>query len=316
MPGDGLGRPFKGPPARFGIVPLPNAPFAGPLTGTVWRPRPGIRTATLCGLGILFSLQLARVTTAGRTLYAVTLLGGFIAAGAGSAAATSVLRSTRRDQHPVVLPPASAGARTGPHGRGGVARLCSHRGGSVLAARAENIAASSLPERSTCPAAGDQCWVRIRCTSRCGVAKGGIGDQRLCTVFLVVPVFLLYGATHSRQRSLARLVMTFAVVGCVLVLLAVATGYQLEGRPGLSIDPGDLAQATRIRPALLPLLFLATMITLGRISAGGIRAWHLVRLALFLSVWAVTYNRSSWVALVIAGTLLILIQARAPGPHP
>lgn len=148
------------------------------------------------------------------------------------------------------------------------------------------------------------------------LAHTGVRPQVIANVktfglyFLVLP-FCAFFRTEEQKRLLGRIVVRVATVTSVAVLLAVAFGVQLEGRPGTAVDVTDLAQTTRIRPAVLPLLFLATMIVLARSSVHGATPARVLQLAIFASVWAVSYNRSSWVSLLLAGVLLLVIRPGA-----
>lgn len=266
-----------------------------------------LRTVLLCVAAAAVAAQLARTTTAGSRLMA----SAFIAALAGAALlrrpsvgfavlviTTSTLWYTPR------VPLALGPVRTD-EGEllafalialgmlwvllGGAELEPPYRGGLVLLVAAVAVGAG---------------FALVKGTDSARVVSGIKGFS---LYLLVLPVCLLY-RTARQQQALVRLVMTVAVVGSAAVLASVASGRSLEGRPGVSVDPSDLAAVTRVRPALLPLLFLATMIVVGRISSRGARPADVAVLGLFLCVWGVSYNRSSWVALALAGSVLVCIR--------
>lgn len=132
------------------------------------------------------------------------------------------------------------------------------------------------------------------------------------TLYLLLLPFCSVFASTKAKRDLGRYIeglVTFTAIG---VLVAVSAGVQLDGRPGTAINVNDLAQTTRVRPAVLPLLFLVTMMVVARVSAHGLTAWRAVQLTAFAGVWAVSYNRSSWAALLVAGFVLLVVR---PGPR-
>lgn len=128
---------------------------------------------------------------------------------------------------------------------------------------------------------------------------------------LVLPIAALFPGEVGARR-LESWVMRLVIAGSLVVVWASATGVVLQGRPGTVIDLNDLAMTARLRPALMPFLFVATVLLAGRISAAG---WSLPRAltaGLFGAVWALTFNRSSWVALAIAIGVLAVVR---PGPR-
>ena len=138
-----------------------------------------------------------------------------------------------------------------------------------------------------------------------------VGDAKTYGLYLLlIPLNALFADERAKQQ-LERWILRIASGTSVAVLLAVATGYPLEGRPGTVIDLQDVAQVERVRPALLALLFLATLLLVSHILVRGWNALRAAGLMLFLAVWAVSFNRSSWTALAFA-CLLLAVFRRGP----
>lgn len=144
-----------------------------------------------------------------------------------------------------------------------------------------------------------------------------LGQYKSYLVYLLVLPLTALFATAAEKRRLERWVVNFCVVGSVVVLGAAATGSSTPSEaPNLPINTfGITAQVNRIRPAMLWLLFLATLIVLGHVFAYGMTRANALRLALFFGVWVFSFNRSSWGALVVCGGLLALLRpgTRRPG---
>lgn len=130
---------------------------------------------------------------------------------------------------------------------------------------------------------------------------------------LVLPIVDLFAAPRGRER-LERIVVGLATATSIVVLVAVASGVGLQGRPGTNIDPNDVAQALRVRPPVMPLLFLASMLVFARVVRDGLTAASAAALALFACVWLVTFNRSTWVALVLAAVVVVRWRRRPLRP--
>ena len=141
-----------------------------------------------------------------------------------------------------------------------------------------------------------------------------VGQFKTYLVYLVVlPLTVLFASRAGKER-LERWVVGFCVLGSVVVILAVAVGSDLPSEaPNLSLNTfGVTSEVQRIRPAMLWLLFLATLLVLGRVYADGL-SWRTgCYLALFGAVWVFSFNRSSWAALFVCGSLLALLR---PGPR-
>jgi O-antigen ligase len=141
-----------------------------------------------------------------------------------------------------------------------------------------------------------------------------LGQYKSYLVYLLVlPLTALFASEAQKQR-LERWVVTFCMAGSVVVLGAAAVGSAVPTEaPNLALNTfGVTTQVQRIRPAMLWLLFLATLLVLGKVFAYGVTRRRALQLALFGGVWVFSFNRSSWAALVVCGGLLALLR---PGPR-
>jgi O-antigen ligase len=141
-----------------------------------------------------------------------------------------------------------------------------------------------------------------------------LGQYKSYLVYLLVLPLTALFATHEQKQRLERWVVRFCVAGSLVVLGAAAVGSSTPSEaPNIPINTfGITTQVNRIRPAMLWLLFLATMVVLGKVFAYGMTRVRAAQLALFLGVWVFSFNRSSWAALVICAGLLALLR---PGPR-
>jgi O-antigen ligase len=155
-----------------------------------------------------------------------------------------------------------------------------------------------------------------------GLMHGGsrylvLGQYKSYLVYLLVlPLSTLF-ATHEQKARLERWVVGFCAVGSVVVLVAAAIGSDLPSEaPELPLNTfGVTTVVQRIRPSMLWLLFLATLLVLGRVFAYGMTPRSATYLTLFTLVWVFSFNRSSWGALIVCGALLALLRPgeRRPG---
>ncbi len=141
-----------------------------------------------------------------------------------------------------------------------------------------------------------------------------LGQYKTYLVYLLVLPLTTLFATAAEKERLERWVVRFCVFSSVVVMAAAAAGTSVVSEaPNLPLNTfGVTTQVNRIRPAVLWLLFLATLIVLGRVFAYGMTRTSAAQLALFLGVWVFSFNRSSWVALAVCGALLALLR---PGPR-
>lgn len=144
-----------------------------------------------------------------------------------------------------------------------------------------------------------------------------LGQYKSYLVYLLVLPLTALFSTEAEKRRLERWVVNFCVAGSLVVLGAAAVGSAVPTEaPNIPINTfGVTTQVQRIRPSMLWLLFLATLLVLGHVFAYGLNRVRAAQLALFFGVWVFTFNRSSWGALVVCGGLLALLRpgTRKPG---
>ena len=130
---------------------------------------------------------------------------------------------------------------------------------------------------------------------------------------LVLPLTVLFASRAQKQR-LERWVVGFCALGSFVVIGAAAIGSDVPSEaPDLPLNTFGVTQVVqRIRPSMLWLLFLATLVVLGRVFAHGLTWRAATYLTLFTTVWIFSFNRSSWAALAVSGGLLALLR---PGPR-
>ncbi|HVF04189.1 MAG TPA: O-antigen ligase family protein [Frankiaceae bacterium] len=141
-----------------------------------------------------------------------------------------------------------------------------------------------------------------------------LGQYKAYLVYLLIlPLSALFG-TLDEKRRLEMWVVNFCVAASLVVLGAAAIGSSTPTEdPNLPLNTfGVATQVNRIRPSMLWLLFLATLIVVGRAVTYGMSRRMALQLSLFVAVWLFTFNRSSWVALLVCTGLLALFH---PGPR-
>jgi O-antigen ligase len=141
-----------------------------------------------------------------------------------------------------------------------------------------------------------------------------LGQYKSYLIYLLVLPLTALFATIAEKERLERWVVWFCTASSVVVLGAAAIGSSVVSEaPNLPLNTfGVTTQVNRIRPAVLWLLFLATLIVLGRVFAFGMTRVAAAQLAVFTGAWVFSFNRSSWAALVVCGALLALLR---PGPR-
>lgn len=129
------------------------------------------------------------------------------------------------------------------------------------------------------------------------------------TYLVALPLAALF-ATVRQQRFLERSLMTVATVASVYVLASIATGRRIASGavdvPVLTL--GVVSDVQRVRPALLSVLLLVSLLLIGRICVDGFTLLRVLQAALFSVVWAFSFNRSSWLALFLAALVLVRLR--------
>lgn len=122
----------------------------------------------------------------------------------------------------------------------------------------------------------------------------------------------LFADPDARDR-LEQWIQRIATWGCVLVLTAAAVGLGVpEGEVREVVTLGAASEALRLRPALLNLVVLATLLLAARTAVLGLRRVDVLRFSLYAALVAASFTRSTWVPLVLCLALLTLLR---PGPR-
>ena len=139
--------------------------------------------------------------------------------------------------------------------------------------------------------------------------------KTLALFLLAVPFAALIGDAAGRQ-TLERWIHRLSCAGSVITLVVAATGGTLRGEGADDVVTlGITSEAQRLRPSILSLLFLATVLVVHELALRGVTAGRLARLTLYVTVQLISFNRSSWVPLLIAIVVYVVFRpgARQPG---
>jgi O-antigen ligase len=118
---------------------------------------------------------------------------------------------------------------------------------------------------------------------------------------------------RAGRAELERWTIRLAMLGSAFLVVRVATGQGVLSEDQATrtvISLTEQAAATRVRAPVLGLVFVATLLVVARIASAGWRLDRAVQLALFTAVLALSFNRSTWVPLIVC--LLVLLRLR-PG---
>jgi O-antigen ligase len=133
------------------------------------------------------------------------------------------------------------------------------------------------------------------------------GQLKAYLTYLVALPLAAYFASVAQQRRLERWLFAVATGASVFVLALVATG-----RPVASdaIDVpvttlGAITPAQRVRPSLVALLVLVTLLLIARVAVDGWTPLRVSQAVLFTLVWAFSFNRASWLAVTVPALLLL-----------
>jgi hypothetical protein len=128
-------------------------------------------------------------------------------------------------------------------------------------------------------------------------------------LFLVPLVFSWMFVTTEQRDRLEAWVHRICTVGGLFVLGAAATGQGVApGETPEVVTLGVTSEALRLRPALLTLTILATLLLVARTMHRGATWLDVFRFAVYAAVVAVSFTRSTWVPLVLALALLAVLR--------
>jgi O-antigen ligase len=128
-------------------------------------------------------------------------------------------------------------------------------------------------------------------------------------LFLVPLAFSWLFVTPEQRDQLEVWIHRICTVGGLLVLASAAAGRGVPaGETPEVVTLGVASEALRLRPALLTLTILATLLLAARTSLVGARRIDVFRFAVYAAVVAVSFTRSTWVPLTLALVLLSLFR--------
>jgi hypothetical protein len=128
-------------------------------------------------------------------------------------------------------------------------------------------------------------------------------------LFLVPLAFSWLFVTRDQRDQLETWIHRICTIGGLLVLASAATGRGVPaGETPEVVTLGVASDALRLRPALLTLTILATLLLAARTSAVGARRSDALRFLVYGAVIAVSFTRSTWVPLSLALLLLALLR--------
>jgi hypothetical protein len=128
-------------------------------------------------------------------------------------------------------------------------------------------------------------------------------------LFLVPLVFSWMFVTPEQRNQLERWIHHICTIGGSMVLIAAATGLSVPaGETPEVVTLGVTSDALRLRPALLTLTILATLLLAARTANAGARKIDVFRFLVYGMVVAVSFTRSTWVPLTLALVALALLR--------
>jgi O-antigen ligase len=128
---------------------------------------------------------------------------------------------------------------------------------------------------------------------------------------LVLPLLMLFRTLRQREE-LQRWVLLVCTVGATWVCLSGLTGQRVPVfSPGAAIVEtlGKTVDAQRIRPAMLPLLVVATLLLATQVASHGWTQLRAFQAAVFTAAWVLTLTRSFWLPLALALLLVPVLRA-------
>jgi hypothetical protein len=126
-------------------------------------------------------------------------------------------------------------------------------------------------------------------------------------MFLLPLAVVALHRTEAQLEALERWVIRIATVGTVLAFASFFTGFNpLTKNTTQVVTLGVSSDANRLRPAVLNLLMLATLLVIAKCVREGMNGRRLATLLLFASLIAMSFTRSTWASLGIAILLFVI----------
>jgi O-antigen ligase len=139
-----------------------------------------------------------------------------------------------------------------------------------------------------------------------------LGQFKEYLLYLIVIPLMLVVRTRQQRQQLQTSVLWLCTLGSAWVCLAGLTGGRLPVySPGAAIVEtlGKTVDAQRIRPAMLPLLVVASLLLAVQVGGRGWTRLRALQAGLFTGAWVLTLTRSFWLPLVLALLLVPVLKA-------
>ncbi|HET6908584.1 MAG TPA: O-antigen ligase family protein [Mycobacteriales bacterium] len=134
-----------------------------------------------------------------------------------------------------------------------------------------------------------------------------LASWKALAMFLLPLAVTALHRTGAQVEALERWVVRIAVVGSVLAFATFFTGFNpLTKSTTQVVTLGVTSDANRLRPAVLNLLMLATLLVIAKCAREGVNWKRLAALLLFASLIAMSFTRSTWVPLIVAIALFVI----------
>lgn len=134
-----------------------------------------------------------------------------------------------------------------------------------------------------------------------------LADWKSLAMFLLPLAVTALHRSEAQLEALERWVIRIAVAGTVLAFATFLTGFNpLTKDTTQVVTLGVTSDANRLRPAVLNLLMLATLLVVAKCVREGMNWRRLATLMLFTALIAMSFTRSTWVPLIVA-TLLFVV---------
>lgn len=136
-----------------------------------------------------------------------------------------------------------------------------------------------------------------------------LGPLKTAALYLFPFVLGACFPSSAQRQRFATWVIRVATGATILVLLTAAAGVTYGAGDSTTVYTlGAAAQAQRLRPALLSLVVVATLLLVSRMAVSGIRPFQTGQLALFLLLVLLSYNRSTLAPLLAAAVAVALLH--------
>jgi hypothetical protein len=146
--------------------------------------------------------------------------------------------------------------------------------------------------------------------------SGVLGPLKLGFLYLTPFVVAACFPADSGKAALEAWIIRVATVGTVYVLVTTAVGASYNAAESQPVYTLGVANSTpRLRPALLALVVVATLLLVARIANSGGTTVEVLQVALFMVLVLLSYNRSTIVPLVAAVVVTAVLHTGPRRPR-